>query len=254
MRTAVSACAAVLVVAGGGAARLAQATPNINGVWEVAGKIQELKTVDGKTPPLRPAAAKVYAEHVAMWKKGDLSYDPTARCIGPGLPRMLYLPYPFQIIQHDHPKEITYLFQWNYWDGHVYLTKKQLPVPYPLSLGVSTGQWQGDTLVIHTYGLRADNTLLDAAGMPHSTQMQVWQHIHLTDHRRVMVDRVTIDDPETFTRSWDTEVRFRRLPADTEIPLDICLDRTDAGKPAVDWSRKLARPAQVATASRGGRP
>jgi hypothetical protein len=49
--------------------------------------------------------------------------------------------------------------------------------------------------------------------------------------------RLTIDDPETFTRPWDTVVRFKKMPEGTEIKEDICLDRLDAGKPAVDWRR-----------------
>ena len=217
----------------------ADATPDISGVWEVAAKIPQIKTADGKTPPLNSSAQKLYDERVGKYNNHDLSYDPTAKCISPGMPRFLYLPYPFQIIQR--PKRITYLFQWNYWNRHVDMSGKDLAAPYPLSLGESLGHWEGGALVIKTNGLRADNTMLDAAGMPHSEALTLIEHIRLIGGGKQLQDRISIDDPETFTQPWETVVTFNRLPASAEIPLDICLDRTDAGKPAVDWSRKLGK-------------
>lgn len=209
------------------------AATDLSGVWQVEGAIKELKTVDGKAPPLLPAAAKTYEEHKRKLKAGDLSFDPTATCISPGLPRMLYLPYRFEIIQR--PQKITYLFEWNYWNRHVYLTDKAKEVPYPLSLGLSHGKWQGDTLVITTTDLRADNTLLDSAGMPRSEAMKITERLRLLDQGKTLEARFTFDDPETFTKPWDTVVRFKKLPSSTEIKEDICLDRVDAGQPAVAW-------------------
>lgn len=215
----------------------AQAAPDMSGVWEVATKIQELKTVEGAAPPLKSEAQKVYDEHRAQWKAKDLSYDPTAMCVSPGLPRILYLPYPFQIVQT--PTRIAYLFEWNYWNRHVDLTGKELEAAYPLSLGVSVGHWEGDTLVIRTNGLRADNTLLDAAGLPLSEELVLTENIRLIDGGKKLENRIRFEDTQTFTSSWETVVTFNRLPDDYEISMDICLDRTDAGKPAVDWSRSL---------------
>jgi len=213
----------------------AMAAPNFNGVWQAEKSVQELHTADGKIPPLKPEAAKVYEEHKHQWKSGDLSFDPTAKCIAPGLPRMLYLPYPFEIVQR--PQKLTYLFEWNYWNRHVYLTDKAKEVPYPLSLGLSHAQWQGNTLVINTTDLRADNTLLDSAGMPHSDSMKVTERLRLVDNN-TLEDRITIDDPDTFMQPWDTVIRFKRQTKTTNVKEDICLDRIDAGKPAVDWARK----------------
>ena len=213
----------------------AYATPDFSGVWQVEKNIQELKTVDGQVPPLMPEAAKVYEDQKKKWKAGDLSFDPTAKCISPGLPRMLYVPYPFEIIQR--PQKLTYMFEWNYWNRHVYLGDRAKEVPYPLSLGLSRGKWKGDTLVIETTDLRADNTLLDSAGMPRSESMKITEKLRLVD-ANTLEARFSINDPNTFTKSWDTVVRFKRLPKGTEIKEDICLDRVDSGKPAVDWKRK----------------
>jgi hypothetical protein len=220
----------------------AQAAPDMSGVWEVATKIQELKTIDGAAPPLKSEAQKIYDENRAKWKAKDLSFDPTAMCISPGLPRVLYLPYPFEIIQT--PSRITYLFEWNYWNRHVDMSGKALEAAYPLALGESLGHWEGDTLVIRTNGLRADNTLLDAAGLPHSEDLVVTEYVRLINGGKQLEDRISLEDPKTFTRSWETQVTFNRLPKTYEISMDICLDRTDAGKPAVDWSRPLSKGAK----------
>lgn len=222
------------MLAGLFASSAAVAAPDFSGLWQVEHAVQELKTVDGKTPPLKPEAAKIYEARRKQWKAGDLSFDPTAKCVSPGLPRMLYLPYPFEIVQG--PKQLTYLFEWNYWNRHVYVMDRVREVPYPLSMGLSQGEWQGETLVVKTTDLRADNILLDAAGMPRSESMKITEKMRLVNPGTLAV-RFTIDDPETFTQPWDTVVRFKRQQQGSEIKDDICLDRVDAGKPAVDWRR-----------------
>jgi hypothetical protein len=189
--------------------------------------------------PLRPQAAKIYATNEAKWRAGDLSYDPTATlCVSPGMPRILYLPYPFQIIQQ--PDRLSFMFEWNHWNRHVVMARQPQDVLYPLSLGVSNAYWDRDTLVINTIGLRADNTLLDQAGMPHSDSLSLLERLRVIDAGRRLEDRLRIEDPQTFTRPWETVVKFRRLPAGTEIHEDVCLDRLDAGKPAIVWSRRRA--------------
>lgn len=212
----------------------AMAATDLSGVWQADGNVQELKTADGKAPPLKPEAAKLYATRKAQFKQGDLSFDPTAKCISPGLPRILTMPYPFEILQSD--KKLTYLFGWNYWNRSVYLDSKAKEVPYPLSMGLSHGKWQGNTLVIETTDLRADTTLLDSMGMPRGEALKLTEKLHLLD-ANTLEARFTFSDPQTFTKDWDTVLRFKRQPKGTEITEDICLDRVDAGKPAVDWKR-----------------
>lgn len=215
------------------AAALTAERPDFSGVWQISGAVRTLKTEDGKVPPLKPAAARLYEERQRKLAAGDLSFDPTAQCISPGLPRILYLPYPFQLVQGA--ERLVYLFEWNYWNRRVYLDGQRREAPYPLALGVSHGSWDGEALVIDTTGFRADNTILDAAGMPHSEALHVVERLRLLDAGRVMEDRITIDDPETFTKAWTTVARFQRLPAQTRIKEDVCLDRIDAGRPAVEW-------------------
>jgi hypothetical protein len=214
----------------------AKSNPDFSGVWLVSSTIQQLKTVDGRDPPLTSAASQAYAAHVAQWRAGDQSFDPVSKCVSPGMPRMLYLPYPFQIIQR--PKRITYLFEWNYWNRHVAMSS-HVEAPYPLAMGESHGYFQHGDLVIESDGFRADNTFLDSVGLPHSDRLHLTERMRLTKGGSMLVDRIRIDDSVTFTHPWETVIEFKRLPENYEMPMDICLDRTDSGQPAVDWSRKL---------------
>lgn len=213
-----------------GTAQAQLATPDINGVWQPVRYIQELRTVDGKAPPLKPNAAKVYAENRKKWLAHDLSFDTTAQCVPPGMPRSMFLPYPIEIIQQ--PKGLTFLFQWNYMFRIVDMSGAKQVADYPLRMGVAEGHWQGKTLIIDTKG-RSDNTLLDASGLPNSESLHLVEHLELADGGNRLIDRITIDDPEIFTRPWDTTVELRRLPAGTEIREDVCVDRLSAGQPAV---------------------
>lgn len=224
-------CILVAALAGGHA--MAAAPPNLNGVWQVDGVHQELKTTNGEAPPLNAQANKIYQENLKKWKAGDLSYDPTAQCVSPGFPRILYLPYPFEIVQSD--RTIAYVFQWNYWNRVVEMNGKPQDVPYPLAMGIARGKWNGDTLVVDTIGLRSDNTWLDAAGLPHSDDLHVVEEMRLTDNGQVLENKITIEDKKVFTKTWETTIRFKKLPAGTEIQEDICLDRVDAKQPAVVW-------------------
>src|SRR5439155_22634130 len=51
--------------------------------------------VEGNEIPYLPAAAAKKKENAEGW----LTRDPEIKCYLPGVPRMIYMPYPFQIIQ-----------------------------------------------------------------------------------------------------------------------------------------------------------
>ncbi len=81
----------------------------------------------------------------------------------------------------------------------------------PNWVGVSAGRWEGDVLVVETAGVY-DKTTLDKAGLPHSTDLQVTEHIKKLD-ADTLEDVVTINDPKTYTKAWSTRVTFKRQPA-----------------------------------------
>jgi len=224
---ALGALAAVLAL---GAGRASAATPDLSGVWMIEKPLNELRTSQGATPPLNAKAAETYQQHRAQLLANDRSFDPTTRCISPGLPRILTLAYPFKIFQSD--RMVLFSFQWNRWFRYAKLTGEKQDPPYPMSMGTARGHWENDALVIETDGLRADNTLLDGAGMPHSESLHLIERLKLVSGD-TLEDRITVSDPESFTGDWETILRFKRQPSNTEISEDVCYDRTDKGEPAV---------------------
>lgn len=206
----------------------ALAEADLSGVWQAQSPAQELKTVRGETSPLRKEAAAIYQQRRDKWRKGDLSFDPSAQCVVPGFPRIMSMPYPFEILQSK--QKIIFMFEWNYWNRQIFLKKQAQEAPYPMALGMSNGRWDGDVLEVRT-GQFSANTLLDSAGMPHSESLVVTERLQLVKPD-ILEARYTIEDPETFTQPWETVVRFARLPKGTEIREDVCLDRIEAGKVA----------------------
>lgn len=200
----------------------AEAAPDLNGViWHPLNPPTQLRSADGKPVPLKPEARKLYEQHQAQRKQGDVQFDLTERCQPPGLPRLLTQNQPFEFLQRDDRVFIAY--QWNRLVRVIDMNVPQSEDAYPKFLGQSVGQWQGDTLVIDTLSFK-DVTLLDDAGMPHSEALHLTERYQLSENGQQLQVRVTIDDPETFTRPWDTVLTFK-AEKNGRLGEDVCVER-----------------------------
>jgi hypothetical protein len=214
-------------------ARAAQ-TPDLGGMWVVTSYTQEIKTVDGKAPPLLPATASLYAKREASLAKGDVSYDDVAsRCAPAGMPRIMTIPYAFQIVQT--PRRVVFLFEWNRLYRRVDLDGPSRAADDLQFTGRSSGHWEQDVLVIDTNQI--DETLLDDAGMPHSPKLKVTEHLRLRPDG-ALENRMRFDDPETFREPWETIVTYRKLSVGTRLGENICLDRLKTS-PAIEAEHYL---------------
>src|SRR5262245_13044323 len=131
MRTRASFAACVSAVVAGlvaGQAVAADSKPNLTGVWLIEKPQAELKTTAGKAPPLKPDAAKLLAERkAAKGKKSDeVHTDPASICLPHGVPRLLNVGQPIQILQK--PKQITVMYQANHQSRQFYIDD---PLPKP---------------------------------------------------------------------------------------------------------------------------
>ena len=204
------AAAQVVSAASGAAAGAAKNLPELSGIWQVVGYERSIRTVDGKMPPLRPEAKKVYEQNLVALKQPKPRQDMT-RCVPPGTPRVLWAPFPIQIVQTT--RKVFWLHEYQHLIRHVYMDEAlpKLEDMDPSFMGESVGHWDGDTLVIETIGFNGKTTL-DRDGMPHSDQMRVTERVRLIDGGKHLEDRVTIDDPKTFTAPWTARVVFERKP------------------------------------------
>ena len=83
--------------------------------------------------------------------------DPTAHCFVAGVPRSMYTPSPYQILQF--PNYVVILFERMSWRQIPLDGRTHLPDNVRLWQGDSVGHWEGDTLVVDTKNLNGKTWL-----------------------------------------------------------------------------------------------
>ena len=214
--------------------------PNLNGIWQALneanwniephaadfGTAPALGAIDAVPPgtgvveggpiPYKPEAL---AQRKENYKK-RMELDPEAKCYLPGVPRAMYLPQPFQIIQSTDT--IMMVFQFEGAVRTVYM-KDRKDAPLPSWMGWSNGRWEGETLVIETTGLD-DRTWFDRAGNFHSDELKVTERITARSADTLNYE-ATIDDPKTFTRSWKISFPlYRRVEKNAQLMEFKCVE------------------------------
>ena len=121
---------------------------------------------DGKIP-YKPEAAKIKKENGENW----IDRDPELKCYLPGIPRAMYMPYPFQIVQSANKVHMAFAFTST--GRTIHLDEVEGPPDFTY-MGHSVGRWEGDTLVVDVTEFNGKNWF-DRAGNYHS------EALHLTE-------------------------------------------------------------------------
>ena len=162
-----------------------------------------LGVVEGDEIPYQPWAAARQRENAEHW----LDRDPELKCFMPGVPRAMYLPYPFQIIQSTN--RVMMLFEFGGAERFIHLDEVE-GYPGEAYMGHSVGRWEGESLVVDVSTF-TPNTWLDRAGNFHSDALHVVERYTLI-RPDVISYEATIEDPKVFTRPWTiTMPLYRRL-------------------------------------------
>jgi hypothetical protein len=198
--------------------RTADGKPDLSGIWQVmntaAWDIQDhaaQKGVPGGPGVVEGNDIPYTPEALAQKKK---NYEQRARrrirkrnVIARPVPRITYMPYPFQIIQK--PTEVTVLYEYVHTVRYVFTNGMPHPKgPIEWWLGDSRGRWEGDTLVVDVVHFN-DQTWFDRAGNFHSTALHVVERYTPTDADHITYT-VTIEDPNVFTRPWNMSMILYR--------------------------------------------
>jgi hypothetical protein len=191
-------------------------------VWVVTNFSPRGATIDGKEPPLQSWAREIDHQRLEKADRGGEPFNDTeVYCISGGMPRMMMgAAYPIQILQTSG--QVTILFELLRNLRIIYLTDKH-PNPEeidPSYNGDSIGRWQGDTLVVDSVGFN-DKTTIDKYGIPHTDALHVIERIRRTDEN-TLEDLMTIEDPKTFTASWQYRAVYKRAAAGTRIAEYMC--------------------------------
>jgi hypothetical protein len=199
--------------------------PDLQGIWQAlntaAWDIQDhgarlgvpagKGVVEGNEIPYQPWALKKKQENFAS----RLTADPETKCYLPGVPRITYMPYPFQIVQTRD--QVTFLYEYIHTIRYAYLSGKPHPEgPIDWWMGDSRARWEGNTLVVDVIHFNED-TWFDRAGNFHSDALHVVERYTRTGPDHMMYE-VTIEDPKVFTRPWKMSMPlYRRVDSNMEL-------------------------------------
>lgn len=196
--------------------RMPDGRPNLQGIWQVRNRASyDLQdhaarhgipagrgVVEGGEIPYQPWAAKKKLENFAS----RATADPLASCYMPGVPRIMYLEWPFQIYQtRDH---VAMTFEWSQVYRLIYTDGSTPPDGLEFWMGDSRGRWDGDTLVVDVTQ-HNDRTWFDMAGNFHSEALKVVERYSLLDANTLQYE-ATIEDPKVFTRPWKISMPLHR--------------------------------------------
>ena len=214
-----------------GQAEAAPEHPDLSGIWQAVnaaswnveahnaedGVPAGLSVIVGDTIPYREDALAQRRENY----ENRMEDDPVRQCFLPGVPRIMYMPFPFQIIQT--PDHLVMTFEFAHAVRIIYTDGSPHPLPNDFWMGDSRGHWEGDTLVIdNTYF--NDQTWFDASGNYHSNQLHVVERLTPAGENHIVYE-ATIEDPEVFTRPWTIRMPlYRRLEENLQILDYDCVD------------------------------
>lgn len=208
--------ALVVLHAQGQVPHLADGKPDLggDGVW-LPGHVADLATQSDV--PFQPWAKLKFQENNAM-KQSEMDL----RCLPPGVPRIMLLARPFEIVQTASRILFVYEGGAHVW-RQVWMDGRGHPKdPNPNWLGHSIGRWEGDTLVVDSVGFN-DKTWLDDAGHPHTEQLHVIEKFTRTNPLTMQYE-VVIDDPGAYRKSWTSSNSLSFLRGQ-KLAEDICLDK-----------------------------
>jgi len=200
------------------APRTPDGKPDFSGLWTKSSpKYARNAAADLKRDEIRP-----WARDLVDARREDLGRDGMQiRCLplGPGysisgdssgseMARIVQTP---QLIVMLNP-DLTYRQIWM--DGRTLEAD-----PNVSWMGYSVGRWEGDTLVVESYGFHPDSWL-DRDGNPHTDKLRVTERYRRPNFGTLEVE-VTFADPEAYTRPFTAKVSAQ-FTADTEMLEWVC--------------------------------
>ncbi len=199
--------------------------PDLQGIWQVlntaAWDIEDHNAslgvpagravVEGEGIPYQPWALEKQQENYV----NRAALDPEHRCLLSGIPRITYMPYPFQIVQQAD--KVNILYEYNHSLRHIYMNGNPHPEgPINWWMGDSRGSWDGETLVVDVVHF-TDETWFDRAGNFHSEALHVVERYTATSPNHLLYE-ATIEDPAVFTRPWKMSMTlYRRMEPTPEL-------------------------------------
>jgi len=172
--------------------------------------------VEGNVIPYKPEAAAKKKDNAEHW----LDRDPEVRCYQPGIPRAMYMPYPFQIVQGTN--KIQMVFQYANASRAIHMEAVD-PPPADNWMGHSVGKWEGNTLVVDVSHFN-DRTWFSRSGDFHSDELHLIERFTPITPDALRYE-VTVEDKNVFTRPWKMSmVLYRQLDDNATLMEYRCVE------------------------------
>jgi hypothetical protein len=208
--------------------RTSDGHPDLQGVWRVwnlakydleahgakpgvpAGLGYVVDPSDGRIP-YQPWALKQREENYSNTKDPDpwKNADPFVKCYLPGIPRLTYIGFPFQVIQTADT--VIFNYEWSHKKRYVPI-RPMVPLPDPDDvsnfLGIPRGRFEGDSLVVDITNFNG-YTWFDMAGNFHSNALKVTERYTPIGPDTLQYE-ATMEDPKVFARPWTIRMVVQR--------------------------------------------
>jgi hypothetical protein len=192
--------------------------PDFTGLWNSPVQL-------GK-PNVDPRDMQPWARDVVRRRTEDFfKTRPTFQCLPSGpetfsqntgtivWKRILHTPSLIAILNDD----LTY--RQIFMDGRALET-----APNPSWMGYSVGRWEGETLVVDSFGFN-DKTWLNDHGLPHTEALRMTERYQRRDLGHLRIE-VIFTDPSAYTKPLNLVVNMQ-LAADTEMLETVCETSSD---------------------------
>jgi hypothetical protein len=203
------------------AAAPAATYPDWSGQWERIGSLNWPPEGYEKAgpAPLTAEYQAIYEHNLELRKNGILAGDPPATCLPPGMPRVMKMSFPMEVIITPG---ITYIYaDWESQIRRVYTDGRAWPdYILPEFNGYSLGEWHDenndgvyDMLSIVTRGIKGPRSI-DSTGvvLHENNETEVLEEIRLIDDKTMENKITTIDD--AFTKPWVINQQYNRVLED----------------------------------------
>jgi len=171
---------------------------------------------DGEIP-YKPEAATIKKANGENW----IDRDPELKCYLPGIPRAMYMPYPFSITQGS--AQIQMGFTFSNASRVIHFDPKTTEPPDDTYMGHSIARWEGDSLIVDTNRFNGRNWF-DRAGNYHGVNLKLVEKMTLKTPDVIWYE-VTVEDPDTFTRPWKISMPiYRRMEPNAQLLDYRCIE------------------------------
>ena len=162
--------------------------------------------------------------------------DPVSQCHMHGVPRVMFPPFPLEIVQDGN--YVVILAETEHGVRIIPTDGRPFLKDYSSWNGDSRGRWEGDTLVVDVRGLNG-RSWLDQAGNFIGAGARVVERFRLTG-KDTLDYQATVENPSVFSRPFTLRVPLRRRPADVELLEYGCIEgeRDAADLPATEGEKK----------------